>query len=65
MEWISVKDKLPKKGERVLVDCDQKKYNPSVTILVMPEHKRIKQKWYSGLWKGATHWMPLPESSKE
>ena len=58
--WISVKDRLPEVGERVLIyvpatdgDCDH----------------WIADFQMQGKWQmfgyNATHWMPLPESPKE
>jgi hypothetical protein len=70
MEWISVKDKLPKEGSQVLVVW-------TITFLDIVEQfrevayfytNRITGKWYfehscpDGQIKitNVTHWMPLP-----
>lgn len=71
-EWISVKDRLPKRGERVLSYLDFSK---------IPELKwenTVADNIYNGVlvgsnprkhiweWQGdcVTHWMPLPEPPK-
>jgi hypothetical protein len=70
--WISVNDKLPKKGERVLVVCTNYQNQ-------MQEHVSICEFWgdchyvcgkvvRKPLWSGhknVTHWMPLPELPRE
>lgn len=53
-EWISVKDKLPEKGECILA------YNGLI----------VSQCYYIGdgiftVICGVTHWMPLPEPPKD
>lgn len=59
MEWISVKDKLPEPGKKVLG------YRPSMY------YKFVQTVYYAGrAWENGydlsgnfviTHWMPLPE----
>jgi hypothetical protein len=63
MNWISVKDRLPENGQRVI--C----YNRFIEI------KNYDSVFYDGdiHWTGApigeltgvTHWMPLPEPPKD
>lgn len=61
-EWISVKDKLPELGEKVLIygTCNGEKYY-SVDILA-PYFDENVERFKSYRWhKEVTHWMPLPE----
>ena len=53
MEWISVKDRLPEDGIKVLVA-----YNTGYVT--------TGRQWF-GKWngEGITHWMPLPPAPKE
>lgn len=74
MEWISVKDRLPKKEEFVAVSC--MKHNEG--------NFRLRKGIAIGIWMGVyfvdmpdncgcngvdpkdvTHWMPLPEPPKD
>ena len=70
-EWISVKDSLPKYGQRVLVVCTNLQNK-------MQKHVSICDYWGSGSdnglrrarplwsgWKTVTHWMPLPDIPEE
>lgn len=59
--WISVKDRLPPCGERVLTTDGN---------AVFEAHLSISHKWVrcGFLWWGqgvVTHWMPLPDPPKE
>ncbi len=57
-EWISVKDRVPEEGERVLV------YNPTCSEKhrVDIEYRFDRNFWESdGVYSYITHWMPLPE----
>lgn len=61
-EWISVKDKLPKDGETVLV------YRPTMKVKIMTSY--YWGRFCDGLLdfhgnEVITHWMPLPELQKE
>lgn len=65
MEWISVKNKMPRKGERVLA------YGRNLGVLSLCLHLNINNKWkYTGWDKPfhcsneITHWMPLPAPPK-
>lgn len=75
MEWISVKDRLPKNGEYVLVlwgmqDADND--DPGMSVLKRHDivehnhkHKICGYGWSAeehgcSLGINATHWMPLP-----
>ena len=57
-QWISVKDRLPKRFETVLV-VRKSKGQPLVTIGSMD----INNYWSvpAGRVKSVTHWMPMPE----
>jgi hypothetical protein len=61
-KWISVNDRLPKKGEIVLA-CGKR----HATSGMFQGASRNNPKWWH--WKGntlkeVTHWMPLPEPPK-
>lgn len=62
MEWISVKERLPKPGQEVLLWATgaplQKTYSRYDMGVYNPD---IYQPW----WDYVTHWMPLPEPPKE
>ena len=66
-EWISVKDRLPKYGKRVLT------YTPGMANQITVDaydryYVDVDDEWYEG-WRyrgnhaknNITHWMPLPE----
>ncbi len=59
-EWISIKDRLPEPGERVLL---------SDGTFVAEGYILFTGKWMrNGIWvlpMHPTHWMPLPEPPKE
>lgn len=69
MEWISVKDKLPREETYVLVcqkDINQSSYGPPRIWIATYSNNR-REEWDSGEWgdwrlKEVTHWMPLPET---
>ena len=57
--WISVNDRLPRCGERVLVTNDGSVWEAYLSI----SHKWVRQEF---VWAAkVTHWMPLPEPPKE
>jgi hypothetical protein len=68
-EWISVKDRLPKVLQSVLVSLSNKKQTGELVHSGIFWHKKfcidgdnsISQK----LSKDVTHWMPLPEPPKQ
>ncbi len=61
MEWISVKDKLPEEGERVIVFCSD-----GIVRLNRLEYGNFPLIFGGGFSKAiTTHWMPLPEPPKE
>lgn len=69
-EWISVKDRLPDRGERVLcfIKSSGKHQNDIIFdnvyngILVGYNPPKYVWEWYGDY---VTHWMPLPEPPKE
>lgn len=54
--WISVEERLPERGESVLVYSS--KDNPIVECRDLVTYMRM------GNYAGVTHWMPLPEPPK-
>lgn len=58
-KWISVKDKLPKEFQQVIV-CREKAKGEFV---VEAGYKDVQDWWkvYGTRTKKVTHWMPLPE----
>lgn len=60
-EWISVKDELPPRKEKVLV-CDK---DGSLGIDWQAETSRFVGRWFIHSNKSISHWMPLPEPPKE
>ena len=60
-EWISVKERLPKEGENVLVFRDN---GFAVSEIYMTDYEG-KPMWnYTGLGGDPTHWMTLPQPPK-
>lgn len=61
--WISVKDRLPEKGERVLaVVEDTTVFEAFINMSNVWLRGGIEmEKWYGKV----THWQPLPEAPKE
>lgn len=70
MNWISVKDRLPKERQFVLAYQPHKSNRCRQLILC-----RINNSWYelnennkidiNGFYNSITHWMPLPEPPKQ
>ena len=58
-EWISVKDRLPKKSGEYLAYCGE--YD-GICVLYL-EVLKTKSKWRTK-WKEVTHWMPIPQPPK-
>jgi hypothetical protein len=60
MKWVSVEDKLPETGQKVLT-CDSSK---RVFYCVKMENNF---KVHYTVWdhSGVTHWMPLPEPPED
>lgn len=62
MEWINIKDKLPKPYEKVLVYFGGGDLE-SIAVRYLPEERPGQYYgWYPGgqALHNATHWMPLP-----
>lgn len=58
-KWISVEERLPRCGERVLVTNDGSVWEAYLSI----SHKWVRQEF---VWAAkVTHWMPLPSEPKE
>lgn len=58
-EWISVKERLPSYGERVLVTEGHGVFEAFLSI--SHNWSRLGVDWVEGV----THWMPLPELPEE
>lgn len=61
--WISVEDKLPEEGVKVL--CSYENYNKHAGFIVA---MFVNGSFYGGgnyAPRGITHWMPLPEPPKK
>lgn len=70
--WISVKDRLPEDGVRVLVSANSKSDDPVVAVTHYTHSlygfniKGWVEPWqYFFFEHEITHWMPLPEPPKE
>ena len=63
MEWISVKDQLPSKGDEVLTFYED--YFNVASILYFDDENRPHFISGSYVFDHVTHWMPLPEPPKE
>lgn len=61
MEWISVKDRLPKPFRDVLAIMD----NGDMHVLYMVQDGTWNRFFAERGLKNITHWMPLPEPPKE
>ena len=64
MEWISIKDRLPEVGKRVLVYTEMNVIRID-RLRLIKNGKRKAATWESSLYVEVTHWMPLPEPPKE
>lgn len=63
MEWVSVKDKLPDEGLKVLV---YKKEQEEVSIgFYDPTTRATQWRCEEFMEIEVTHWMPLPEKSMD
>ena len=62
-EWISVKDKMPEDGIRVLTYAD----NSAMFVASRDDGWYVDtgEYYYSSPLTNITHWMPLPEPPKE
>ena len=64
--WVSVRDRLPEKGEYVLVYANTKYINSKKVCIDRLEDGEKTAVWmYTHGWFEVTHWMPLPEPPKE
>lgn len=70
MEWISVKDKLPENGQRVIAFCSSTKKTFVALFESNSDYKSVYW-WHEGARNAlycvvskVTHWMPLPEPPK-
>lgn len=65
MGWISVKDRLPEEGYRILVygDFDDEYGNERIGVYLMSGYWSLNEGVYYKIPRGKnpTHWMPLPE----
>jgi hypothetical protein len=66
MEWISVKDRLPKRPtEMVIVYVTREYSGPYLYIAQFKEgHWDVHHHSVDGITSKVTHWMPLPEAPK-
>lgn len=62
-EWISVEDRLPEEGERVLIHRIGEPISIDYTIDLTPEPPIWACLW-DDEWAKVIHWMPLPEPPK-
>ena len=60
-KWISVKDRLPKKNQRVLCYFQYEPESPNVIC----ENTFISKDIWLSEGSKVTHWMPLPKEPKE
>ena len=54
-EWISVDDRLPEYGDKILVHLDY----GDIKGILLEEYSGTK--FWSRAFNNVTHWMPLPE----
>lgn len=59
IEWISVNDKLPRQGERVLA-CSDKFVGEAYLDAEGHWRRHYGFAWMTAFGKPVTHWMPLP-----
>lgn len=71
-KWISVKDKLPRHNQLVLIAFDAGKTSVKGEKVIMGYMGRDADEWFEIYtpfnachWNTVTHWMPLPEPPKE
>ena len=68
MQWISVNERLPEEGVKVLTIDNTAKFNPyKVDYLVHFPYEKPPFIWACRLedeYEKVTHWMPLPEGPK-
>lgn len=64
--WVSVRDRLPEKGEYVLVYANAKYIDSEKVCIDKLEDGEKTAVWmHTHGWFEVTHWMPLPEPPKE
>lgn len=61
-KWISVKERLPKEGEKVLV---YSRLIPGMPYITTDTCTKAGNFAYCGARGTVTHWMPLPEPPEE
>ena len=56
LQWVKVTDRLPEIGQMILV------YVPSIDMICRDQYRHFEGiNKNSFVYKGVTHWMPLPE----
>lgn len=65
VKWISVKDRLPEDGQKVLVCGTRKGMQVGVFRGLMHPFDAMGWWWKKDTRLDVTHWMPLPESPEE
>ena len=70
MEWISVEDKLPEIGRRIIgaTPIDEDCWSMETGKFCNPENFNglaVLGSQPRGWWQWISHWMPLPEPPKE
>ena len=64
-KWISVEERLPEVGQRVLVWCESRTTKKHVTVSTyMKDYSDKRGTYFSRRVRNVTHWMPLPEPPK-
>lgn len=65
-DWISVEERLPKVGDKVLLyEHDGFLRNICVDLITDYANACLMRDEYDARWDAVTHWMPLPEPPKD